>query len=97
MNNDFLKPSKDGTLIFIKLTPNSSKDEILGVKEGLLKIKISAPPNDNKANKKLILFLSDVLKAPKTSISFVSGEKSSNKTLLVKNKSEDEIRKILSL
>ena len=53
----FLEEKENGVLLRIKLVPNSSKDEIVGLTEAGLKIKISAPPNENKANKKHILQL----------------------------------------
>ena len=75
-NTKFATETNDGTVLNIQLTPNSSKNEILGYKEDFIKIKVSAPPNENKANKKLIEFLSDEFNVAKSNISFLSGEKS---------------------
>ena len=84
-NFNFAKETKDGTVLNVQLTPNSSKNQFLGYCEDFIKIKVSAPPNENKANKKLIEFLSDIFDVGKSNISFVSGEKSRIKKILIKN------------
>ena len=90
---NFAKKQNDGVLLNIHLTPNSSKNEISGYTEDYLKIKVSAPPNDNKANKKLTEFLSDTFDIAKSFISFSSGEKSRIKKIFIKNISYDEVLK----
>ena len=69
---------EDKILIEVKVIPNSSKNSVSN--EGdFLKIKLTAPPVDNKANKALTEYLSKLLKVPKTSIVLKSGETSKNK------------------
>ena len=90
---NFYKHTDNGVLINIKVVPNSSKTAVIGVEEaGLptekyLKIKISSPANENKANEELIKFLSKELKTPKSSIEIVKGEKNKEKKILIKNSS----------
>lgn len=81
--NDFLKENKNGVVITVKLIPNSSKNCVLGYSNDYLKVKITAQAIENKANKQLILFLSEIFNIPKTSISFLAGEKSKEKRLLI--------------
>lgn len=90
-----LKETENGIILNIKLTPNSSKNEILGYTDEYVKIKISAPPNENKANKKLISYISDWLNIAKSNISLISGDKARLKKVLIKNIiREDLIQKI---
>lgn len=92
---NFIKKSQDGIILTIKLTPNASKDEITGYTEEYIKVRISAPPNKNKANKKLISFLSDWLGTAKSNIALTGGDKSRLKKILIKNiKPEDLVQKI---
>ncbi len=72
-----------GLTLQIRILPNSSKNEII-TGDGFLKIKITAQPIENKANKALIEFLSKQLKVPKTKIQIVKGETSKDKTLFFK-------------
>lgn len=79
----FLKEDKSGVSISLKVIPNSSQDKVIGYTEEFLKIKITAPANENKANKHIIEYLSDLFNVPKSKISFLSGEKSKLKRLLL--------------
>ncbi len=60
--------------IDIQVQPNSKRNEIVGYKDNILKIKIAAPPVEGKANKLLIDFLSKVLALKKSQIKIERGE-----------------------
>ena len=84
------------TVLIIRLTPNSSKNEYCEITNEFLKVKVTAQPIENKANKALIEFLSDSLNLPKTRFSLISGDKSKLKRILIKDtKKEDILSKIL--
>ena len=68
----------DYLIIDVKVIPNSSKNSISNEGE-FLKIKLTAPPVDNKANKALIEYLAKLLKVSKSSVELLSGEASKNK------------------
>ena len=88
----------ENLIIKLKISPNASKNEIIKTDE-MGKVKVTAQPIENKANKALIEFLSKNFKVPKSSIEIVKGETSKEKTILFKNISSDkmvEIKSILS-
>ena len=60
----------------------------------MIKVKITAPPVDGKANKALLEFLSKTFKIPKTSFSIVKGETSKDKTLSVKAADEEKLQNL---
>ncbi len=84
-----IKEVKDGIVLHIKISPNSSKNEIIK-NDGELKVKITAPPIDGKANKALIEFLSKSFKIPKSYFEIIKGETSKEKTILIKNVSKEK-------
>jgi len=88
-----LKEVKDGILLNIRISPNASKCEFIK-NGGELKVKITAPPVDGKANKCLIEFLSKSFKVPKSYIEIVKGETSKDKTILFSHVSEESLAKI---
>ena len=88
--------SENSLIIKLKISPNASKNEIIK-NENELKIKITAQPIENKANKALIEFLSKTLKVAKSNIEIVKGETSKEKTLLFKNVSSDKMVEIKSI
>ena len=83
----------DGLKIKIKISPNSSKNEIIKNKDEV-KIKITAQPIDGKANKALIEFLSKEFKIPKTSIEILKGNSSKEKTILFNITDEQKLKRI---
>lgn len=88
MNNN------DELVVSLKISPNSSKNEIIKNDDGTIKVKITAPPVDGKANKCLIEFLSKTFRIPKTSIQILRGETSKEKTLLIKVFDNDKLNTV---
>jgi uncharacterized protein (TIGR00251 family) len=80
MNNCF---REDGGRIRleIKALSGASKTELAGVKDGRLKIRLAAAPEDGKANAEMLNFLSKSLGCPKRDLQFLSGEKSRLKSI----------------
>ena len=81
-------------IIEVKVVPNSSKNCIT-IEEEFLKIKLTAPPVDNKANKFLIEFLSKELKIPKSSIELKSGATAKNKKFLLPIAAKDKLLNLI--
>jgi uncharacterized protein (TIGR00251 family) len=69
----------------VQVIPGSSKSEITGITEGILKIKLNSQPVEGKANKECIKLLAKFFGVPKTSVEIVSGEKSKHKTVFIKS------------
>ena len=78
---NYVKLVDDGLILNLKVIPNSSKNMFLKSDDGL-KLKITAPPVDNKANKFVIEYLSKLFKVPKTSIKILKGDTSREKVIL---------------
>lgn len=77
---------QDNTLVLrCLIQPKASRDEIIGVQDDRLKIRITAPPVDGKANTHLIRFLSDLLDVPRTRIELLNGDTGKRKTLRIPN------------
>lgn len=71
--------------IKFRIIPNARKTELAGEYADAVKIKLSAPPVEGKANAELIKYLSKSLGVSKSSIIFVSGETSKDKLLEIPN------------
>lgn len=90
------KVTKDGVILNIRVLPRSSRCEIAGIQDGNLKIKITAPPVEGKANEECIRFLSDRLGVKKSRISIVAGHKSKNKKVAVSNLTTEDVESFLA-
>jgi|SRR5262249_40112298 len=86
----------DGAIIFtVRLQPRASRDEISGVAEGALKIRLTAPAAENRANQALCEFLATLLKRPKSAVRILSGEHSRTKRVAVDGATRREIETLL--
>ena len=95
MDNEFLTKTDKGIVFSVKLVPNSSFSKIVDFAQDFVRIKISSPPIDNRANKELIEFCSDLFDVNKSKIKITSGEKSKIKKVLISSNNYDEILKKL--
>ena len=79
------KPNRaDGGARFeVKVQPRASRNEILGFQNGVLRIRLQAPPVDGAANEALIAFLAGELGVSRRMVRIVSGFGSRNKVLEV--------------
>lgn len=88
---DFLTQNDKGVIFSVKLVPNSSFSKVVDFTEEYVRIKISSPPIENKANKELISFCSKLFDINKSKIQIVSGDKSKLKKVLFSDTKIDEI------
>ena len=79
-----IKETDEGLLISLKIIPNSSKNSIV-IEDEFIKVKVTAQPIENKANKALLEYLSKEFKIPKSNIEIVKGETTKEKTLFFKS------------
>lgn len=73
----------NGIRFNIRVVPKSSKNILSIMDEGVVKLKIKAPPVDGKANEACVKFLAGVFNVSKSSITIVSGHKSKTKLIEV--------------
>lgn len=88
---DFLTQNDKGVIFSVKLVPNSSFSKVVDFTEEYVRIKISSPPIENKANKELISFCSKLFDVNKSKIQILSGDKSKLKKVLFSDTKIDEI------
>lgn len=86
--------TEKGLIVRLKILPNSSQNDIFFDGE-FLKVKITAQPIENKANKALIEFLAKKLKIAKSNIQILKGELNKEKTLLIQRINEEKFKEII--
>jgi uncharacterized protein (TIGR00251 family) len=88
-----LHDGKRGAALTIRVTPRARKTEFSGIMDdGTVRIRVSAPPVEGKANKALIQFLSKVLKVRKSRIEIVAGEKGLDKIVSIMDLSAEQVQ-----
>jgi uncharacterized protein len=75
---------RDGSIVFVvRVTPRASRDAIEGEYQGALKVRLTAPPVEDRANDALRRLLAARLNVPVSAVRIVGGEKSRNKRVSV--------------
>lgn len=74
---------ENAVTFLVRLQPRASRDEIVGEHQDALKIRLTAPPVDDRANRALRELLAARLKVPLTAVRIASGEHSRTKRLEV--------------
>lgn len=88
---------KDSLLLELYVQPRAKVNELAGLHDGALKLRLTTPPVDGKANKAVIAYLAQILKRPKSAISIKSGQKNRRKQLLINGIAADKARLLLDM
>jgi len=76
--------------------PNAARNELVGFSEGVLRVKVAAPPVKGKANKELIAFLAQKLGLSKGDLTILKGHSSRNKLISIAGLTREELTRRLS-
>ncbi len=77
--------------IQVRLQPRASRNGFGGVSGDSIRVRLTSPPIDDRANRQLIEFLSDELDFPASRIVLLSGQKSRSKVVGFKGISKEEL------
>lgn len=76
------RDEKGESTLVLRVTPRASRNEITQIlTDGSIKIKITAPPVEGKANETLIRYLADVLDVPLSHVTIVTGHSGRDKRI----------------
>ena len=82
----------NNTKLKIRVTPRAKRDEVYYILEdGTIKVRLTAPPVEGKANKALIKYFSGIFEIPSSQIEILSGFKSRNKLVFIQGMNSVEI------
>ena len=88
--------SKSDTIITIRVIPRAKKSEISQVlADGTIKIRLTSPPVEGKANQALVRFLADVFDISPSNIEIISGKKGRKKVVLIEGINEKTAQAII--
>ena len=87
-----VQASGAGVTFAIKVHPRAKKNAITGEVGDALKLALTAPPVDGKANEACIEFFAKLLKVPQSSITIASGHRSRNKVIRISGITVPQLR-----
>ena len=87
-----IKDSNQSSTFAVKVHPRAKKNAITGELGDALKLSLTTPPVEGRANEACVEFLAKLLKVPRSSVTIASGKTSRNKVIRVVGLSPEEVR-----
>ena len=91
-----VRQSGDAVTFSVRVHPKARRDGISGVVGDSLKLDLTAPPTEGKANEACIRFFAEFLKVPRSSVTIAAGTSSRNKVIRVEGMSAAEVERALA-
>jgi uncharacterized protein (TIGR00251 family) len=86
-----LRSSADGLLVGVRVSPSAKRTRVSGLYGDRLKVQVTAPPEDNRANHELVRMMAEWLGVARECVSLHSGNTSRDKTVAVRGLDEREL------
>jgi uncharacterized protein (TIGR00251 family) len=87
---------QDGAVTFaVRVQPRASRNEIVGEYNDALKVRLTAPPMDDRANEALQKLLASRLKVPPSAVRIASGSRSRTKRVEIRGVTATMIRELI--
>ncbi len=85
-----------GVVFTVHVQPRASRNEVCGIQADELKVRLTAPPVDDAANRLCVEFLAKLLGVAKSRVTIIAGTKSRHKTIRVCEIGSDAVRALLT-
>ena len=92
-----IKDSLEGVTFAVKVHPRAKRNAISGEVGDALKLSLTAPPVDGKANDACIEFFAKLLEVPRSSVTIAAGQTSRNKVIRVAGLSAQQVRERMGI
>ena len=92
-----IRDTPSGATFQVKVHPRAKKNAITGEVGDALKLALTAPPVEGRANQACIEFLAEVLNVPRSSVTIAAGESSRNKVIRVAGLTAEDVHRRLSI
>jgi uncharacterized protein len=90
-----IRDTDAGASFAVKVHPRARKDAVTGELGDALKVSLTAPPAEGRANEALIEFLAELLQLPRSSVTIAAGHSSRNKVVRVRGLSAAQVEERL--
>ncbi|SHF23763.1 hypothetical protein SAMN02745218_01748 [Desulfofundulus australicus DSM 11792] len=91
----FLREEKEAVVFKVRVQPRAARNELAGLHEDALKIRLTAPPVEGEANEALRVFLARLLGVPRSQVEIAAGQKGRSKLIRVKGIAAGRILSLL--
>jgi uncharacterized protein (TIGR00251 family) len=91
-----ITPHPDGAILAVRAQPNARKNAVLGEHGGALKVAVTAPPEDGRANDALTEVLRDWLGLKRSQVELAAGPTNRNKQFLIRGVTPDALTALVT-
>lgn len=89
----FARQESAGVVLQLWIQPRARKNELVGIQDGALKVRLTSPPVEGAANELCREYFAKLLGVSRGDVMLIAGERSRHKRLLISGYAVDEVRK----
>jgi uncharacterized protein len=91
-----ITPHAEGCLLAVRAQPGARKAGVMGAQAGALKVVVTAPPEDGRANQAVTELLREWLGLKRSQVELASGATNRNKQFVIRGLSPEELRALIA-
>jgi hypothetical protein len=91
-----ISPHAEGATLAVRAQPGARKTAVLGEQAGALKVSVTAPPEDGRANAALAEVLRDWLGLKRSQVELVGGATNRNKVFLIRGVTVEQLTQLIT-
>src|SRR5262245_60274375 len=91
-----ISPHPEGATVAVRAQPGARKNAVLGEQAGALKVSVTAPPEDGRANAALVEVLRDWLGLKRSQVELVGGATNRKKVFLIRDRTRDQLPQVIT-
>lgn len=92
-----MSTAEKNTTIEVHLQPDATNNEIMSLRDGILRVRVTAPPHQGQANRALLALLAGILAVSRSNLSLIRGTTSRHKVIAIEGLSPEELQERLTL
>lgn len=91
-----ITPHSEGATLAVRAQPGARKNAVLGEQAGALKVSVTAPPEDGRANAALVEVLRDWLGLKRSQVELATGATNRNKVFLIRGATAEQLTQLVN-
>jgi uncharacterized protein (TIGR00251 family) len=90
-----IQPHAEGATLTLRVQPKAKRNAVLGEQAGALKVSVTAPPEDGRANEAVLALLREEYNLQRSQLALLSGQTNRNKVVLVRGLTPQQLAALI--
>ena len=90
-----ITPHAEGAALAVRVQPKAKRNAVLGERAGALRVSVTAPPEEGRANDAVLALLREHFNLQRSQIALLSGPTNRNKVVLVRGVTPQQLSKLI--